>query len=116
MKRKGVVKRIMNEIANLCEAIVADVEEVAKGMGFDERIGNRFLHAGIGYGGSCFPKDTKALHYLSAQNGCEMMTVKAAIEVNANQKYKLSKISDMSPELWKKAMEALQNTADREAA
>lgn len=81
----------MNEIANLCEAIGADVEEVAKGMGFDERIGNRFLHAGIGYGGSCFPKDTKALHYLSAQNGCEMMTVKAAIEVNANQKYKLSK-------------------------
>lgn len=81
----------MNEIANLCEAIGANVEEVAKGMGFDERIGNRFLHAGIGYGGSCFPKDTKALHHLSAQNGCEMKTVKAAIEVNEGQKYKLSK-------------------------
>ena len=81
----------MNEIANLCEEIGANVEEVAKGMGFDERIGKRFLHAGIGYGGSCFPKDTKALHHLSAQNGCEMKTVKAAIEVNENQKYKLSK-------------------------
>ena len=81
----------MNEIANLCEAIGANVEEVAKGMGFDERIGKRFLHAGIGYGGSCFPKDTKALHHLSAQNGCEMKTVKAAIEVNEGQKYKLSK-------------------------
>lgn len=81
----------MNEIANLCEAIGADVEEVAKGMSFDDRIGRRFLHAGIGYGGSCFPKDTKALHYLSAQNGCEMKTVKAAIEVNDGQKYKLSK-------------------------
>lgn len=81
----------MNEIANLCEAIGADVEEVAKGMSFDDRIGRRFLHAGIGYGGSCFPKDTKALHHLSAQNGCEMKTVKAAIEVNDGQKYKLSK-------------------------
>lgn len=81
----------MNEIANLCEAIGANVEEVANGMGFDERIGNRFLHAGIGYGGSCFPKDTKALHHLSAQNGCEMKTVKATIEVNSEQKYKLSK-------------------------
>ena len=81
----------MNEIANLCEAIGANVEEVAKGMGFGERIGKRFLHAGIGYGGSCFPKDTKALHHLSAQNGCEMRTVKAAIEVNEGQKYKLSK-------------------------
>lgn len=80
----------MNEVANLCEAIGADVEEVARGMGFDERIGKRFLHAGIGYGGSCFPKDTKALHHLSARNGCEMKTVKAAIEVNEGQKYKLS--------------------------
>lgn len=80
----------MNEIANLCEAIGANVEEVAKGMGFDERIGKRFLHAGIGYGGSCFPKDTKALHHLSARNGCEMRTIKAAIEVNEGQKYKLS--------------------------
>lgn len=80
----------MNEIANLCEAIGANVEEVAKGMGFDDRIGKRFLHAGIGYGGSCFPKDTKALHHLSARNGCEMRTIKAAIEVNEGQKYKLS--------------------------
>ena len=81
----------MNEIANLCEEIGANVEEVAKGMGFDDRIGNRFLHAGIGYGGSCFPKDTKALHYLSELNRCEMKTVKATIEVNDRQKYKLSR-------------------------
>lgn len=80
----------MNEIANLCEEIGANVEEVAKGMGFDDRIGKRFLHAGIGYGGSCFPKDTKALYHLSAANGCEMKTMKAAIEINENQKYKLS--------------------------
>lgn len=81
----------INEIANFCEIVGANIEDVAKGMGYDPRIGNRFLHAGIGYGGSCFPKDTKALHHLSAQNGCEMRTVKAAIEVNDNQKYKLSK-------------------------
>lgn len=81
----------MNEIANLCERIGADVEEVAKGMSFDDRIGNRFLHAGIGYGGSCFPKDTKALLHLSEENGVGIKTIKAAIEVNENQKYRLSK-------------------------
>ncbi|HKM05067.1 MAG TPA: UDP-glucose/GDP-mannose dehydrogenase family protein [Lachnospiraceae bacterium] len=80
----------MNEVANLCEEIGANIEDVAKGMGFDERIGKRFLHAGIGYGGSCFPKDTKALHHLSAENGCEMRTVKATIDVNEVQKFKLS--------------------------
>ena len=59
----------MNDIANLCEIVGANVEDVAKGMSYDDRIGSKFLRAGIGYGGSCFPKDTKALHWLSAQNG-----------------------------------------------
>ena len=57
-------------------------------MGFDSRIGNKFLNAGIGYGGSCFPKDTKALHYLSSQVGAELRTVKACIDVNESQKIK----------------------------
>lgn len=76
----------MNDIANLCELVGADIEDVAKGMSYDDRIGERFLNAGIGYGGSCFPKDTKALEYLARQNGYELRTVKAAIEVNKAQK------------------------------
>ncbi len=72
----------MNDIANLCEIVGANVEDVAKGMSYDDRIGSKFLRAGIGYGGSCFPKDTKALHWLSAQNGYELKTVRAAIEVS----------------------------------
>ncbi|OVE67363.1 UDP-glucose 6-dehydrogenase [Clostridium diolis] len=79
----------MNEIANFCEMVGADVEDVAKGMSFDPRIGDKFLNAGIGYGGSCFPKDTKALHWLANDNGYELKTIKATIEVNENQKYKL---------------------------
>lgn len=76
----------MNDIANLCELVGADIEDVAEGMSYDERIGKRFLNAGIGYGGSCFPKDTKALEYLAKQNHYELKTVKAAIEVNKEQK------------------------------
>lgn len=79
----------MNEIANFCEIVGADVEDVAKGMSYDPRIGDKFLKAGIGYGGSCFPKDTKALHWLANDNGYELKTIKATIEVNQNQKYKL---------------------------
>lgn len=81
----------MNDIANLCEIVGANIEDVAKGMSYDERIGNKFLKAGIGYGGSCFPKDTKALHWLSNQNGYELKTIKAAIEVNESQKLKLAR-------------------------
>ncbi len=81
----------INEIANLCELVDADVNEVAKGMGFDQRIGQHFLRAGIGYGGSCFPKDTKALHWLSNYMDYELKTVKATIEVNEQQKIKLIK-------------------------
>ncbi len=81
----------INEIANLCEIVGADVEDVADGMGYDPRIGSRFLKAGIGYGGSCFPKDTKALSWLAQFNDYELKTVKAAIEVNEQQKLKLIK-------------------------
>lgn len=81
----------VNEIANLCEIVGADIEEVTAGMGFDSRIGNRFLKAGIGYGGSCFPKDTKALNWLANFNDNEIRTIRAAIEVNENQKFKLVK-------------------------
>lgn len=79
----------MNEIANFCEIVGADIEDVAKGMSYDKRIGDKFLRAGIGYGGSCFPKDTKALHWLANDNGCEIKTIKATIEVNQNQKLKM---------------------------
>ena len=81
----------MNDIANLCELVGADIKDVAKGMSYDERIGRRFLNAGIGYGGSCFPKDTKALEYLANQNHYELKTVKAAIEINKEQKILLYK-------------------------
>lgn len=81
----------INEIANLCECVGADIGDVSHGMGLDPRIGNRFLKAGIGYGGSCFPKDTKALHWLSNFHDQEIKTVKAAVEVNSNQKIRLIK-------------------------
>ena len=79
----------MNEMANVCEIVGADIEDVAKGMSYDARIGNKFLNAGLGYGGSCFPKETKALHWLANDSGYEIKTIKATIEVNENQKYKL---------------------------
>lgn len=81
----------VNEIANLCEIVGADIEDVTRGMGFDARIGDKFLNSGIGYGGSCFPKDTKALSWLASFNDNEIKTIKAAIEVNENQKFKLIK-------------------------
>jgi UDPglucose 6-dehydrogenase len=81
----------MNEIANVCELVGANIEDVAKGMSYDPRIGDKFLKAGIGYGGSCFPKDTKALHWLAEDNGYEIKTIKATIEVNQNQKFRLIK-------------------------
>lgn len=79
----------INEISNFCETIGADITEVTRGMSYDSRIGNKFLNSGIGYGGSCFPKDTKALHFLSCVNDSELKTVKACIEVNKQQKLKL---------------------------
>lgn len=81
----------MNDIANLCELVGANIQDVARGMSYDERIGSKFLNAGIGYGGSCFPKDTKALEYLARQHGYELRTIKAAIDVNKDQKTMLYK-------------------------
>jgi UDPglucose 6-dehydrogenase len=71
-----------NEIANLCEKVGADVKTVAKAMGLDQRIGSKFLHAGVGYGGSCFPKDTEALIKIGETAGIDMRIVRAAVEVN----------------------------------
>lgn len=79
----------INEIANFCEQINANIADVTLGMSYDSRIGNQFLNAGIGYGGSCFPKDTKALHWLSKVYNCEIKTIAATIEVNKKQKLRL---------------------------
>jgi UDPglucose 6-dehydrogenase len=76
----------MNEIANLCDQVGADVHIVAKGMGLDKRIGSKFLHPGPGYGGSCFPKDTRALAALGKQHGAPQHLVEAAVHVNQRQR------------------------------
>ncbi len=76
----------INEIANVCEEVGADVGEVARGMGLDERIGSSFLRAGIGYGGSCFPKDVTALKMLAGNTGYHFQLLNAVIEVNELQK------------------------------
>ena len=75
----------INEIAGLCEAVGADVHEVARGMGLDNRIGRKFLHPGPGFGGSCFPKDTHAVVRMSSEAGVPARIVQAAIEVNQHQ-------------------------------
>lgn len=76
----------MNDIANLCELMGADVNMVRKGIGSDSRIGNKFLYPGTGYGGSCFPKDVKALIHTAEKNGYEMQVLKAVEQVNEKQK------------------------------
>lgn len=76
----------MNDIANLCELVGADVNQVRKGIGSDTRIGSKFLYPGCGYGGSCFPKDVKALVQTAEQNGYDMRVLKAVEEVNDRQK------------------------------
>lgn len=79
----------INDIANLCELIGADIEEVVSGMKEDPRIGSLFLNAGIGYGGSCFPKDTNALVHVANSLKYELKTISAAIEINKKQKTRL---------------------------
>ncbi|WP_298314736.1 UDP-glucose/GDP-mannose dehydrogenase family protein [uncultured Aquimarina sp.] len=76
----------MNEIANYCEKVGADVDKVRRGMGTDSRIGKRFLFPGIGYGGSCFPKDVKALHKSGKDDNYDFKILESVIEVNKNQK------------------------------
>jgi len=76
----------INEIANLCEKTGADVQNVARGMGLDGRIGSKFLHAGPGYGGSCFPKDTRALVRIARESGSPISIVESAIAANEKQK------------------------------
>lgn len=79
----------INEMANLCELVGADVQMVAKGMGLDQRIGSKFLHAGPGFGGSCFPKDTHALVKIAEKAGYSFQLVKAAIQVNDKQRIRM---------------------------
>lgn len=79
----------INEIANLCEGVGANVQDVAKGMGLDGRIGSKFLHPGPGFGGSCFPKDVSALDKIAQKSGYEFKIVKAVIEVNRQQRERM---------------------------
>lgn len=85
----------INEMSQLCEKTGADVNAVAKGMGMDKRIGGKFLHAGPGYGGSCFPKDTLALNRIAQEHGVTSRIVESVVEVNAAQKARMvSKIRE----------------------
>jgi UDPglucose 6-dehydrogenase len=86
----------INEMANLCEQVGADVHHVAKGMGLDRRIGPKFLHPGPGFGGSCFPKDTRALADIAKKHGANFQIVEAVIQVNQEQRQRcLAKILDV---------------------
>ncbi len=76
----------INEIANICEQLGADVKEVASGMGYDKRIGHYFLDAGVGYGGSCFPKDVKALAHMATTHGTHPQLLKAVMDINQYQR------------------------------
>ena len=90
----------MNEVANLCEKVGADVNMVRKGIGSDPRIGNKFLYSGIGYGGSCFPKDVKALYKTALEYNIELKVVKAAEDTNDEQKLVLyHKLKTIYPDL-----------------
>lgn len=82
----GSLFRILNDIANLCELVGADVNMVRKGIGSDSRIGSKFLYPGCGYGGSCFPKDVKALIKTAEKKGYQMQVLKAVVAVNESQK------------------------------
>ncbi|RNA67582.1 UDP-glucose 6-dehydrogenase TuaD [Alteribacter keqinensis] len=98
----------INDIANICERVGADVTKVAEGMGYDKRIGAQFLQAGIGYGGSCFPKDSKALVHIAEQVGYDFKLAKAVIETNDKQKLKVvSKLKSIFPSLKGKRIAVL---------
>jgi UDPglucose 6-dehydrogenase len=76
----------INEMASICEQLGADIKEVAIGMGYDKRIGHSYLDAGVGWGGSCFPKDVKALAHMAAIHGCHPQLLRAVIEINRDQR------------------------------
>jgi UDPglucose 6-dehydrogenase len=98
----------INEIANLCERIGCDVHDVARGIGMDKRIGSKFLHPGPGFGGSCFPKDTRALSSVARQFGSDSLIVDAVIEVNKRQgKEMLVKIRKLVGDLKDKKIAVL---------
>jgi UDPglucose 6-dehydrogenase len=98
----------INEIAGLCEKIGCDVHDVAKAMGMDKRIGGKFLHPGPGFGGSCFPKDTRALASVARQFNCDSLVVDAVIEVNQRQRQAmLPKIEQLVGELKDKTIAVL---------
>jgi UDPglucose 6-dehydrogenase len=98
----------INEIANLCDIVGADVNEVAKAMGMDGRISPKFLHAGPGYGGSCFPKDTMALVEIFKEHGVQTRLVEAAIEANELQKQGVvAKLKSVMPDLKNKTIAIL---------
>ena len=108
----------INEISNICEALGADVKEVARGMGFDKRIGHHFLEAGVGYGGSCFPKDVKALAYMAQVHGKHPQLLQAVMDINSYQrKHVIQKVNQLLGDLDKKTVALLglafkQNTDD----
>jgi UDPglucose 6-dehydrogenase len=79
----------INEIASICEELGADVKEVAAGMGYDKRIGHFYLDAGVGWGGSCFPKDVKALAHMASIHGCHPQLLRAVIEINRDQRRRI---------------------------
>ena len=81
----------INEVADLCEAVDANVQEVARGIGLDGRIGSKFLHAGPGYGGSCFPKDTSALVKTAQDAGAPLRLIEATEQINANRRRAMAK-------------------------
>jgi len=81
----------MNEIANICESVGADVDNVRRGIGTDSRIGKRFLFAGIGYGGSCFPKDVQAIHHTAGEHGYDFKILDSVMKVNEGQKISIVK-------------------------
>lgn len=108
----------INEIAQVCERVGADVTVVARGMGFDDRIGSLFLEAGIGFGGSCFPKDVKALAYMAQEAGTHPQLLRAVLDINADQRRRfvhklqeeLGDLTNRSVAVWGLAFK--QNTDD----
>jgi len=95
----------INEIASICERLGADIKEVAAGMGYDKRIGHAFLDAGVGWGGSCFPKDVKALEYMASVHGCHPQLLRAVMEINRDQRRQvIQKLRDILGSLREKTI------------